>query len=59
MSKVVVHRNAAKYLQRLPEETRERVKKMLEQLQQEPLQNPGVKHMVGDWLDIIGYEREI
>lgn len=54
MSKVVVHRNAAKYLQRLPKEIKERVKNILEELQQGPLQNPSVKHMVGDWA---GYHR--
>jgi len=44
-----VHRNAAKYLQRLPEEIRERVKNALGELSQQPLQGPNVKHMVGDW----------
>ena len=54
MSKVVVHRNAAKYLKRLPEESRIRIKKLLKELQQNPLDQPGVKRMLGEWA---GYHR--
>ena len=54
MSKVIVHRHAAKYLQHLPAETKQRVKNSLKQLEQNPLDPPGVKHMVGEWA---GYHR--
>ena len=54
MSKVVVHRHPAKYLQRLPTETRERIKDLLKQLEQNPLDHPNIKHMVGEWA---GYHR--
>ncbi len=37
MSKIIVHRHAAKYLQRLPQERKERVKNILRQLAQNPL----------------------
>jgi mRNA interferase RelE/StbE len=54
MSKVVVHRNAAKYLKRLPEGTRTRIKERLKELEQRPLDQPGVKRMLGEW---VGYHR--
>jgi mRNA interferase RelE/StbE len=54
MSEVIVHRNAAKYLQRLPEEIRERIKKTLKRLEESPLEQSGVKNMVGEWA---GYHR--
>ena len=54
MSKVIVHRNAAKYLQRLPRETKERIKAVLKQLGQDPKDLPGVKRMAGEWA---GYSR--
>ena len=54
MSKVIVHRHAAKYLQRLPKEIKERIKGILKELEENPLEQPGVKHMVGDWA---GYHR--
>jgi len=43
MSKVIVHRNAVKYLKRLPEETKNRIKKTLKQLESNPLNYPGIK----------------
>ncbi len=49
MSKVIVHKHAAKYLQRLPNETKQRIKNILNQLEQNPLEYPGVKHMVGEF----------
>jgi mRNA-degrading endonuclease RelE of RelBE toxin-antitoxin system len=49
MSEVIVHRHAARYLQRLPQERKERVKTILRQLAQNPLGYPNVRHMVGDW----------
>lgn len=54
MSKVIVHRHAAKYVQRLPKETTERIKNTLKKLEDNPLENPDVKHMVGEWA---GYHR--
>ena len=54
MSKVVVHRNAAKYLQRLPSDLKERIKNILIELGQNPSGYIGVKHMVGEWA---GYRR--
>ena len=49
MSKIIVHRHAAKYLQRLPQEHKERVKTILRQFADNPLGYPGVRHMVGEW----------
>ena len=54
MSQVIVHRNAVKYLKRLPEPTKNRIKTILKQLEVNPLEQPGIKHMVGDWA---GYHR--
>ena len=54
MSKVVVHQRAAKYLQSLPKAHRERVKSVLRELKERPLEVSGVKHMVGEWA---GYHR--
>ena len=54
MSKVVVHRNAAKYIQHLPNDIKERIKNILIDLGQNPSGYPGVKHMVGEWT---GYRR--
>ena len=54
MSKVIVHRNASKYLKRLPEETKNRIKKMLKQLERNPLNYSGIKQMYGEWA---GYYR--
>ncbi len=54
MSEVIVHRDAAKYLQRLPKETKEKIKNILKQLKENPLEQSGVKHMDGEWA---GYHR--
>jgi len=54
MCKIIVHRHAAKYLKRLPKDTKQRIKNILMQLEQAPLAQPGVKHMVGEWS---GYHR--
>jgi len=54
MSKVVVHRRAAKYLQRIPKAQKEQIKSILEQLRDDPLKFPGVRRMVGQWS---GYHR--
>ena len=54
MGKVIVHRHAAKYLNRLPKETKERIIEILKELEDNPLGQPNVKHMVGEWA---GYHR--
>ena len=48
MFKVVVHRRAVAYLKRLPTNQKERIKKALQKLAQDPLK-PGVKPMAGHW----------
>ena len=42
MSKVVVHRHAVKYLQRLPKATKQRIKDILEDLASNPLDKPAL-----------------
>jgi len=54
MSKVIVHRHAAKYLQRLPGKSKDRIKTVLKQLAHNPLGHPDVIDMVGEWA---GYHR--
>jgi mRNA interferase RelE/StbE len=54
MSKVVIHRNAVKYLERIPDESRSRIKGLLKELEKGPLDQPGVKRMLGEWA---GYYR--
>jgi len=54
MPKVVLHRYPAKYLHHLSRETQQRVKTILKQLENNPLDHPNVKHMVGEWA---GYQR--
>ena len=54
MSNVVVHRHAAKYLKRLPKETKDRIKDILKQLENNPLDHSGIKQMFGEWA---GYRR--
>jgi mRNA interferase RelE/StbE len=54
MSKVILHRHAARYLKRLPKETRERIKETLKEFENHPLEYSGVKKMFGEWA---GYYR--
>jgi len=54
MIKVIVHRNAANYFKRLPKKTRERLKNILNQLENDPLSHPSVIQMSGEWA---GYYR--
>jgi mRNA interferase RelE/StbE len=54
MSKVIVHRHAVKYLNRLPKETKDRIKEILKELENNPIGQTNVKHMVGEWA---GYHR--
>ncbi len=54
MSRVIIHRRAAKYVRKLPNPQKDRVKTLLKQLQHEPLMQPQVRQMAGDWA---GYYR--
>jgi mRNA interferase RelE/StbE len=54
MSNVIVHRHAAKYLKSLPTETKDRIKDILKQLENNPLKHSGIKQMFGEWA---GYRR--
>ena len=54
MSNVIVHRHAAKNLKRLPKETKDRIKDILKQLENNPLKHSGIKQMFGEWA---GYHR--
>ena len=54
MSRVIVHRHAAKYYKRLPKEIRTRIKEILKQLENKPLEQPKIKQMYGEWT---GYYR--
>jgi mRNA interferase RelE/StbE len=54
MSNVIVHRHAAKYLKLLPKETKDRIKNILKQLENNPLKHSGIKQMFGEWA---GYHR--
>ncbi len=54
MSRVLVHRRASRYLQKLSRNERERVRVVLRRLAQNPNTYPGLIHMAGDWA---GYRR--
>ena len=54
MSKVIVHRHAVNYLNRLPKETKQRIREILKKLEDNPLGQSNVKNMVGEWA---GYHR--
>ena len=54
MSNVVIHHRAAKYVRKLPNPQKSRIKQLLKQLKTEPFLHPQVKQMVGDWA---GYYR--
>ena len=54
MYRVVVHQRAARYLKRLPQGKKERIKSVLHNLALDPLNHPNVKSMVGEWA---GYRR--
>ncbi len=54
MSRLVVHRRAAKYLKGLPQPLRERIKIILTQLAETPQTYPNAIHMAGNWS---GYQR--
>jgi len=46
MSNVIIHRHAAKYLYCLPKETKDRIKGILKQLENNPLTQSGIKQDV-------------
>ena len=54
MYRVIVHRRAVRYLQRLPKSQKKKIKNIISKLRHHPLEFSGVKHMVGDWA---GYHR--
>lgn len=54
MSNVVIYQRAAKYVRKLPNPQKSRVKKLLGQLQNDPLNHPQASQMAGDWA---GYYR--
>lgn len=54
MSNIVIHHRAAKYVRKLPNPQKSRLKDLLKQLQNEPLTHPQIRQMVGDWA---GYYR--
>ncbi len=49
MYKVIVHKRAAKYLQKLPKSQKEKIKNILKELEKEPFERADIKHMVGEW----------
>jgi len=54
MSRIIVHRRAARYLRKLPKSYKERIKKTLRQLENHPLEFPNIRQMLGEWA---GYHR--
>ena len=54
MSKIIIHRRVANYARKLPAQKKARLKELLKQLQQEPLEQPQVRQMMGNWA---GYYR--
>ena len=54
MYTVVVHKRAARYLKKLPQDQQTRIKHVLSQMKDHPLGLLGIKSMVGDWA---GYHR--
>ena len=49
MPKIVVHRRAAHYLERMDARIKAQLKRKLEQLALNPEVMPGVKRMAGEW----------
>jgi len=54
MSKVIVHRHAVKYLNRLPKETKDQIKEILKQLEN----NPYIDH-IGPRGDVYKYHIDL
>ncbi len=53
MYRVLVHRRAARYLQRLPQPKKERIKNVLAKVALDPFHGPDVRAMVGQWAGFI------
>jgi len=49
MPRLLVHRRAARYLERMDERIKEQLKRKLEQLAKNPNAAPGVRPMAGEW----------
>lgn len=49
MSRVVVHKRAAKFLENLPNPAKARIKTALSLLASDPFNYPGIIRMAGDW----------
>ena len=49
MSKVIIHKRAAKYMKKLPKIQKELIKNSLRQLEINPLKSSGIRHMAGQW----------
>ena len=54
MATLIVHRQAANYLKKLPKVRKEKIKTSLRRLEENPLDYPKIKDMVGEWT---GYSR--
>ena len=54
MPRVVVHKRAAKYLNRLQPTQQKKIKKLLKNLASDPVRVPGIEPMTGEWA---GYRR--
>ncbi|MBU1678481.1 MAG: type II toxin-antitoxin system RelE/ParE family toxin [Bacteroidetes bacterium] len=54
MYKVVVHKRAVKYLKKVTESQKHKIKEVLSKLIPDPNMYTGVKNMAGDW---VGYRR--
>ena len=51
MATLVVHRQAANYLKKLPEVQKEKIRTSRRRLAENPLDYPKIKNMVGEWTD--------
>ena len=54
MATLIVHRQAANYLKKLPKIQKEKIKTSPRRLEENPLDYPKIKNMVGEWT---GYSR--
>lgn len=54
MYQIVVHKRAVKYLKKLPDPQKEKIKETLSKLAQNPFEFHNVKNMAGEW---VGYKR--
>ena len=54
MTEILLHRRALRYLKKLAHPDRDRLRKAIAQLVEEPKNFPGMLHMAGEW---VGYRR--